>query len=195
MKTQKVEFFSKKFEIDKIEFCLYPEKRNRPGFVDISPTLVIDTSMDRSSLVLVQHWNPKNYNFFSKKFEIDKIEFCPYPEKRNHPGFVNISPTLVIDTSMERYSRVLQHGNPKIRIVFKKVWNWILTCAEELKLPQLRQYQFYSYISNWYINGKFFMSATTWKPKNLIVFFKKLEFEFWLVFWLVPKRWNHSSRS
>ena len=36
-------------------------------------------------------------NFF-KKFEIDKIEFCPYPEfpyaeKKNHPGFVNISPT------------------------------------------------------------------------------------------------------
>ena len=41
---------------------------------------------------------------------------CPYPEKRNHPGFVNISPTLVIDTSMERFSRVLHHGNPKIWI-------------------------------------------------------------------------------
>ena len=47
-----------------------------------------------------------------KKFEIDEIEFCPYPEfpydeKRNRPGFVNISPTLVIDTSTERSSRVL----------------------------------------------------------------------------------------
>ena len=40
------------------------------------------------------------------------LSVCPYPEKRNHPGFVNISPTLVIDTSMERSSRVLQHGNP-----------------------------------------------------------------------------------
>ena len=54
-----------------------------------------------------------------KKFEIDEIEFCPYPEfpyaeKRNRPGFVNISPTLVIDTSMERSSRVLHHGNQKI---------------------------------------------------------------------------------
>ena len=33
-----------------------------------------------------------------KKFEIDEIEFCPYPEflyaeKKNRPGFVNISPT------------------------------------------------------------------------------------------------------
>ena len=34
------------------------------------------------------------------------LSVCPYPEKRNHPGFVNISPTLVIDTSMERSSRV-----------------------------------------------------------------------------------------
>ena len=44
----------------------------------------------------------------------------PYPEKRNHPGFVNISPTLVIDTSMERSSRVLKLGNPKNLILFKK---------------------------------------------------------------------------
>ena len=48
METQKCEFFFQKFEIDKIEFCPYPEfpyaeKRNRPGFVNISPTLVIDT--------------------------------------------------------------------------------------------------------------------------------------------------------
>ena len=42
-------------------------------------------------------WKPKNVKIF-KKFEIDEIEFCPFPEfpyaeKRNHPGFVNISPT------------------------------------------------------------------------------------------------------
>ena len=35
------------------------------------------------------------------------------PEKRNNYGFVNISPTLVIDTLMKRSSRVLQHGNTK----------------------------------------------------------------------------------
>ena len=30
-------------------------------------------------------------------YEDSKIlSVCPYPEKRNHPGFVNISPTLVI---------------------------------------------------------------------------------------------------
>ena len=50
--------------------CPYSEKKNRPGFVDISPTaLAIDTSMERSSRVL-QHGNQKIW-FFSKKFEID----------------------------------------------------------------------------------------------------------------------------
>ena len=41
------------------------------------------------------------------------LSICPYPEKRNYPGFVNIGPTLVIDTSMERSSRVLQHAHGK----------------------------------------------------------------------------------
>ena len=33
---------------------------------------------------------------FFLKFEIDEIEFCPYPEfpyAEKNPGFVNISPT------------------------------------------------------------------------------------------------------
>ena len=48
------------------------------------------------------------------------LSVCPYPEKRNRPGFVYTSPTLVIDTSMERFSRVLHHGNTKIRFFFHK---------------------------------------------------------------------------
>ena len=48
---------------------------------------------------------------------------CPHPEKRNPLSFVNISPTIVIDTSMERFSRVLHHGNPKIWFIFKNVRN------------------------------------------------------------------------
>ena len=52
------------------------------------------------------------------------LSVCPHPEKRYHHSFVNISPTLVIDTSMERSSRVLRHGNPKICFFFfKKVRN------------------------------------------------------------------------
>ena len=52
------------------------------------------------------------------------LSVCPYPEKRNHHSFVNISPTLVIDTSMERSSWVLHHGNLKMWIFFQKVRNW-----------------------------------------------------------------------
>ena len=50
------------------------------------------------------------------------VSVCKYPEKRNHPSFVNISPTVVIDTSMERSSRVLEHGNTQnfILIFFQK---------------------------------------------------------------------------
>ena len=84
--------------------------------------------MERSSRVL-HHGNPEMWKFF-KKFEIDKIEFCPYPEfpnaeKINHLSLVNISPTSVIDMSTERASRVLQHGNQKIWFFQKKVRNWI----------------------------------------------------------------------
>ena len=93
-----------------LSICPYPEKRNHHIFVNISPTLVIDTSMERSSRVL-QHGNPKIWFLFSKKFEIRILTFA---KSWNHHSFINISPTLIIDTSMERSSRVLQHGNIKI---------------------------------------------------------------------------------
>ena len=92
---------------------------------------------------------PKMLNFLSKKFEIDKIEFCPHPGKRNRPGFVDISPTLVIDSSMERSSLVLQHGNTKSLIFSKKIqnWlNWILSVPWEKKSPWLRRYQVWNWI-------------------------------------------------
>ena len=95
--------------------CPHPEKRNHHSFVNISPTLVIDTSMEMFS----HHGNPKIWTCFSKKFEIWLLT-----KSWNHPDFVNISPTLVIDTWMERSLRVLLHGNPKIRFFFfKKVRN------------------------------------------------------------------------
>ena len=52
--------------------------------------------MELSSRVL-HHGNPKMWKFFNK-FVIDEIEFSPYSEfpyaeKRNRPGFVNITPT------------------------------------------------------------------------------------------------------
>ena len=143
----------------------------------------------------------------------------PRKEVRSHHSFVNISPTLVIDTSIERSSQVHEYYSmetQKFKFSFKKVRNWIMTLlfhfelwveifcvptcfhmripkqclsvTREKKSPWLHQYQ--SYISNSYINGKVFTSTTTWEPKNLILL-KKIEIEFWLV----PKSWNHSCRS
>ena len=121
----------------------------------------------------------QKFGFFSKKFEIWLLT-----KSWNHLSFFNISPTLVIDTSIERSSWVLQHGNQKIWIFFKKVWNWqnwILSVRREKKSPWLHQYQ--SYISNWYVNGKIFTSTTTWEPKKFDVFFlKKFEIKFDLYF-------------
>ena len=104
----------------KFEFWLLSKSWNHLSFVNISPTLVIDTSMEKSSRVL-HHGNPKIWFFFFQKSS--KFEFWLLTKSWNHLSFVNISPTLVIDTSMERSSRVLQHGNPKIWFFFKKVLN------------------------------------------------------------------------
>ena len=109
-----------------LSICPYPEKRNHHSFVNISPTLVIDTSMERYSRVL-RHGNPKIGFFFQKS---SKFEFWLLTKSWNHLSFVNISPTLVIDTSMERSSRVLHHGNPKFFFFFQrssKFEFWILT--------------------------------------------------------------------
>ena len=95
-------------------------------------TLASSISVLHKSLWELYHGNPNiNFEFFSKKFEIDEIELCPYPEwlypkKRNRPGLVSISLTLVSDTSMERSLWVQQHGNPQ-NLNFFKFWNWILT--------------------------------------------------------------------
>ena len=89
---------------------------NHLSFVNISPTLVIDTSMERS-LWVKQHGNPRIFFSFKKSL---KFEFWLVTMNWNHLSFVNISPTIVIDTSMERSSRVLQHGHIKIWLFFQK---------------------------------------------------------------------------
>ena len=160
----------------KFEFWLSTNSWNHHSFVKISPTLVIDTSMERPSWVL-HHGNPKIW-FFQKSSNFD------FWRSWDHLSFVNISPTLVIDTSIERPSRVLHHGNPKnVNFFSKKVGNrrnWILSVPRvsirrEKKSPLLCQYQ--SYISNSYINGMVFeyynMGTKIW-----FFFSKKFEIEF-----------------
>ena len=72
--------------------------------------------MERSLRVL-QHGNKKKLTFFQKS---SKFEFWLLTKSWNHLSFVNISPTWVSDTSTERSSRVLQHGNQKIWFFFSK---------------------------------------------------------------------------
>ena len=121
-------FFSSK----KLEIWLLTKSWNHLSFVNISPTLVIDTSMEMSSRVL-HHGNPEIWFFFFFFQKSLKFEFWLLTKSWNHLSFVNISPTSVIDTSIERSSRVLHHGNPKIGFFFKKVR--ILTFDKELKSP------------------------------------------------------------
>ena len=82
-----------------LSICLYPDKRNHLSFVNISPKLVIDASVERSSRVL-HHENP----IFFFKFE---IEFWLVLMSWNHLSFGIISPTLIVDTSMESVSAVM----------------------------------------------------------------------------------------
>ena len=104
----KIWFFFQKSS--KFEIWLVTMSWNHLSFVNISPTLVIDISMERFSQVL-HHGNPKISFFFQKS---SKFEFWLLTKSWNHLSFVNISPTLVIDTSMEWSSRVLHHGNPEM---------------------------------------------------------------------------------
>ena len=44
------------------------------------------------------------------------------PRERNHHSFVNISPTLVIDTSMESFSQVLHRAGKNPGFILKKTY-------------------------------------------------------------------------
>ena len=118
----------------------------------------------------------RKFDFFFQKST--KFEFWLSTKSWNHLSFVNISPTLVIYTSMERSSSTTAWKPQNLIFFFKKVWNWILSIlrlsvCREKKSPWLCWYQ--SYISNWYINGKIFTSTTTWEPKICIFFQKSLK--------------------
>ena len=91
-------------------------KGRKTGKIDIFDTQKIDTQKIKKICVLTCfHMRiPKPCLSVRTRMSVRTPSVCLYPEKRNHLIFINISPTLVIDTSMERSSRVLQHGNPKI---------------------------------------------------------------------------------
>ena len=143
-------------------------------------------------------WKPKNLIFFPKKFEIRILTFdeeLKSPELRQYQSYIsNWYINGMVFTSTTPWKPI----NVKI---FQKVWNWqnlimsvprVSVCREK-KSPRLRQYQ--SYISNWYVNGKVFTNILQHGNQNIWFFFKKVRNWIRLVFWLVLKSWNHSSRS
>ena len=169
-----------------LSVCPHPEKRYHHSFVNISPTLVIDTSMERSSRVL-QHGNPKIWFFFQKS---SKFEFWLLTKSWNHLSFVNISPTLVIDTS-KRSSRVLR--KPENLIFFSKKFEifWLLT-------KSWNHLSFVNISPTLVIDTSTERSSRVLQQENQEIwfFFQKVRNWIWLVFWFVLKSLNqHSSRS
>ena len=161
----------------------HPEKRNHHSFVNISPILVIDVSLERSSRVL-QHVYPKILIFFQKS---SKFEFLLLTKSWNHLSFVDISPTLVIDTSMERFSRVLQHVNLKILFFCEssKFEFWLST-------KSWNHHSFVNISPALVINTSMERSSRVLhhgNPKICCFFQKSSKFEFWLL----TKSWNHLS--
>ena len=181
METRKFDFF---FKSSKFEIWLLTKSWNHLSFVYISPTLVIDTSMERSSRVL-HHGNPKIWR--KKNQKSSKIEFWLLTKSWNHRSFDNISPKLVIDTSMERSSRVLHHGNPKIwkkNQKSSKIKFWLLT----------KNWNHRSFVN---ISPKLVIDTSMERSSRILhhgnskiwFFQKSLKFEFWLL----TNRWNHLS--
>ena len=60
MEFQKI-LLQKKSRLEFDFYCSASEKRNYTSLVNISPTVVIDTSMERSLKVLAITWKAKNY--------------------------------------------------------------------------------------------------------------------------------------
>ena len=183
----------------RLSICPYPEKRNHHSFVNISPTLVIDTSMERSSRVL-RHGNPKIWFFFFQKSS--KFEFWLLTKSWNHLSFVNISPTLVIDTSMEWSSRVLYTMETQKCENFSKSSK--LTKLNSFRTPSFRMPRkkkrpgFVNISPTWVIDMSTERSSRVLQHGNQKIwffFFKKVWNWIRLVFWLVLKSWNHSSRT
>ena len=123
-------------------------------FVNISPTLANNWYIKRMISMSTTAWKPKNLIFF-QNFEIDEIEFCPfpaspYPKKRNHLGFIDISPPIIywyingkVFTSTTTYK-------PNHLIFFKKVQklNFDLWWRAEINIQVGLNMNLYDYIGD-----------------------------------------------
>ena len=153
----------------------YPEKRNHLSFVNISPTSVAKWCINGKVFTSTTAGKLKNliFFFFSKKFE---IEIWLVPKSWILLSFVNISPTLVIDTSMDRSLRALQHGNPKIWFFFQKSLklNFVLCQRAEIIQVRLNMHLYddigdaSSYIDH--IRPPYMTGDVYWFPRRQLIF-------------------------
>ena len=130
-KPKNLNFFSENVEI---EFDLYFDSRRSAEITlafpqySISLTVVIHISMEKSSRVL-QLGNPKIGFSFQKR---SKLNFYFYFDlcrnAGNHPRFVDISPTVVIGTWMERFSQVLATAWEQNNIFLMLIFVFLLSC-------------------------------------------------------------------
>ena len=115
------------------------------------------------------------FDFFLQKSWKSKIWLLT--KKWNHPSFVNISPTLVIDTSMESFARVPTTScKPKNLIYFsKKVWNskFYLWQRAEITLASSISVLHWLLIHQW----KGLHEYYTIKTQKMWKFFKKFKID------------------
>ena len=99
-----------------LSICLYHEKKFTPPLRQYQ-SYISNWFINGKVFTSTTQCKPKKFLFFQKS---SKFECWLVTKSWNHLSFVNISSILVIDTSMERSSRVLQHRNQNI-FFFKKV--------------------------------------------------------------------------
>ena len=112
--------------------CLSAPREKIPSKLRQYQSYISNWCMNGKVFTSTTPWKPENLIFFFQKSS--KFYFWRIAEITLY-SFVDVSPTLVIDKSMERLSRVLHHGNPKIWFFYLKFEIRILTLDEELKSP------------------------------------------------------------
>ena len=123
METQKFELFFQKSL--KFEIWLLPKSWNHLSFVNISPTLVIDTSTERSSRVL-QHENQEIWFFFHKKYEIE-FDLCWRAEINIQVGLTYMSTSGMHRRPFEGRHLVLGSIGTQVNCVLNVIEGWIGT--------------------------------------------------------------------
>ena len=90
------------FHMTILKLCLSVRTQTKENTL-ASSISVLQLWIHRWKGLRVLAWKPQNLIFFSKKVE---IVFWLVPKCWIHPCFVNISPTVVIGTSLEKFSRI-----------------------------------------------------------------------------------------